>query len=283
MRRKGSGQNLIEVLIILGLVSVAAIFALTIFGGEINTMFSKSHDNVKGFDPFNTKGTVAAAPAPTPPAVPATPASPASVVTYGSYDVNLYPDGSASFVVEGQDVMLPAALVNLQDTVFETTGAASLQKLVPEIAYMVESNKAAYPSSNVPINIMYGDGQRIDAGYSSTYEGTAVANAVVIQVGNDIVILQNDQNCTTSSYNGCSYEGQYKIEGTLGPGNYFSGYVSTDGVPYSPHGNISGTIDQSGGGFEINNANFQLESSAAYGTTTYYWDLDFNTGNNFSV
>jgi Flp pilus assembly pilin Flp len=186
MRREGSGQNLIEVLIILGLVSVAAIFALTIFGGEINTMFSKSHDNVKDFDPFNAKDTVASVPSP--------PASvPVSSETIHGYSVDFYSDGSASFNVSGQDVYLDNEIIDKMDVVMETTGASSVERLIKEIGYMIEEHKTEYEPNNVPVEVIYGSGDRVM--FEEAFLGEAVVNSVAITVGDHMVILQNDQEC----------------------------------------------------------------------------------------
>ena len=53
MRNKG--QNLMEFLIILGLVVLAGLLTLTLFGNNIKEMFSKSHKEYNKFEPFGNK------------------------------------------------------------------------------------------------------------------------------------------------------------------------------------------------------------------------------------
>jgi Flp pilus assembly pilin Flp len=52
MNRRSKGSSLIENGILLGLVTIASIGIWTTFGGTINTMFTKSSQQIHGFQPF---------------------------------------------------------------------------------------------------------------------------------------------------------------------------------------------------------------------------------------
>jgi len=196
-------------LLIVALVAIAGIFALSMLGGNINEMFTKSVDKQASFDPFNVKGEVASSETETVTVV--------SSEVIDGYPVDKNSDGSITLTVGSQAVNITAELLDLNDTVFETTGSSG-DTLISTIAYMIEQNEAEYPDG-VPIEISFGEGIRYDNTFPPvSYEGNATANTVAVTAGDNVVLYQKDQTCSGD----CSFIGVYRIEGTIGAGNSFN-------------------------------------------------------------
>ncbi|MEW5819703.1 MAG: hypothetical protein AB1782_05885 [Cyanobacteriota bacterium] len=53
LKNKYSGQNLIEMIIILAIVVIGSVLILTIFGSNVNKLFSKSNEETKKYKPFD--------------------------------------------------------------------------------------------------------------------------------------------------------------------------------------------------------------------------------------
>lgn len=264
---RDQGQNLIEFLLILSLVVIGGILAFTLLGGNVDTLFSK----INNVDPFNTNSqtnqqeeTNNSIPPPNPVV---------STETIAGYPVDIHEDGSASFKVGTQPVSIPKSALDLQNTVFQTTGSSGMTDLVKEVAYMIQSNSSTYPEGNVPVTISYGTGYRSWVEGSSTYTGVAEVNTTFIKVGSDMVIIQQDQKCTGT----CSYTGRYRIEGHIAIDNTFDGTVTSNVNTYgSTHGTFTATIDQSSG-LKVSNSKYNHYDN--YYTTTpasYNWNIDFS-------
>src|SRR3989339_340762 len=119
------GQNLVEFLIILVVVSIAGIFGLTMLGGNVFAMFSDSAEKQKNFDPFNVKNEVANASSPTEGGTEGDPSSEiVGIEDIDGYSVDRHADGSLSLTVGTQTVNISAEALELNDAVFTTTGAS---------------------------------------------------------------------------------------------------------------------------------------------------------------
>lgn len=274
--RRVQGQNLIEFLIIVAVVAVGGIFALTMLGGNINEMFAKSTEKQANFDPFDAKNQTTEESTSTTPSSSTNPTEPEPEYTVVSsevvdgYNVDRNSDGSVSLSVGSQTVNISAEMLELNDTVFETSGASG-GTLISAIAYMIEQNESEYPESEVPVQISYGQGVRDSFGHNvidATYEGSASANTVAVSVGDNVVIYQKDQSCEGS----CSYSGIYRIEGTIAPNKSFStNKVTTtiNGVDHTGTYSADTTTDASGA--TSFNGIFNFDTGVQYN-----WNIDFD-------
>ncbi|MGD9580709.1 MAG: Flp family type IVb pilin [Vampirovibrionia bacterium] len=262
---KSKGQNLIEFVIIIALVVIGGIFALTMLGGNVHEMFSKSVDKTSKFDPFGAAETAGSAADPaTTTSEPATSTEPstttvASTLNIDGVNVNINADGSADFVIEGQTVSLSSDIMNSLDQVSMSTGSHGGEittEVVKAIAKLIEEHKDEYPDGDVPINMAFGAGTREQTDYADstggTYKGAASvsSNSITLSIGSDITIIQKDQ----------SYEGMTTtdgaisvIEGSLadiyGDGNtYYRGKITSsisgmNGETFTSAGPISSTSE----------------------------------------
>lgn len=268
------GQNLVEFLIILVVVSIAGIFGLTMLGGNVFAMFSDSAEKQKNFDPFNVKNEVANA-------------SPSTGGEYeGShsseivgtedvdgYSVDRHADGSISLTVGSQTVNVSADALYLNDAVFTTTGASG-GTLIGTIAYLIEQNAEEYPEG-VPLELFFGTGERTWNEGDATYTSNAMANSVTVRVGNQIVVFQNDQE----KLGAAGVAGVFRLEGQVSPGNVFSGNL-TGNIDTGYWGNGSFSADYVGslsatGGMVMDG---DLDNCTVDGTPydwTYDWNFDF--------
>jgi hypothetical protein len=200
---KSYGQNLMELLIILGLVSIVSVAALTLLGSNIGQMIGKSEKSVENFDPFDsgyksgeTEAEEVSLLSPDPLVVtpPLDPGTPVGSQTVGSYDVTIYDDGSAAFKVGSQDVYLPKDILDLQEVVMTTTGSSGFEDIVSDIAYLIEEHQAEYPGGDVPVQITYGMGKRTF--FEEILSGEASVNTISMSVGDHVILVQQDQGCS---------------------------------------------------------------------------------------
>lgn len=201
----------------------------------------------------------------------------------GGQVVTVNDDGSLSFTVQGQNVNLSPQMIDLTNSVFETVGSSGMPDLIKEIAYMIEAHKDEYPNTEVPVEISFGTGTRTGVTETSTYQGKAIVNTTAVKVGKDLVVIQKDQSCTFTSANGsnCSYTGQYRIEGSIGTKNLFTGNVtSSSSVTGSPYGEYKATVDSTNGlnfKTDINNDIYYNQHYTNSTTTNWYdWNINFN-------
>jgi hypothetical protein len=253
---KNLGQNITEIAIIIALVSIAAIFGLTMLGGNLTSLVGSSKGKVENFDPFAVRDSGG------------TPAPIIKTDPIGGYDVNEHADGAYTFKVGDQTVTIQPETLESYNTVLQTTGASGLEDLVREMAYVVSQYQAAHPGEQAPLTITFGDSSRTKG--TADYTGTASVNATTIMAGDQFVILEYDQTCVGSACNP-SLVGKYRIEGTVDTsGNNFNGQVqfnsSNTATTFTDMGDISGSYD---GTTFVGNA-------GAFGGT-YNWSLDFNS------
>jgi Flp pilus assembly pilin Flp len=199
------GQNLVELAIILGLITVVAILALTILGNNIKELYTKSFENASAYKPFEwdpqTKrmsGYISSNPRVI--TMPESPGQVASVSNIEGYDVTIYDDGAAAFNVAGQNVYLTKDIIEKNTVLIEGIGADGLENLVKEIAYMIQVHKDEYPNGDVPVEAVYGIGDRFQV--TDNYTGTASINSLAIAVKDHVVFIQNDQGCVETNRTG---------------------------------------------------------------------------------
>lgn len=241
---KTKGQNLIEFLIIIGIISVGAILVLTVLGGNVTGLFSTSNEKVKEYKPFGA-GTASN---------PDSPPMPSGPITVDGVDVNFNPDGSASFNVNGRDITLTSdVMANLND-VFSTSGADGLTDYV--MAAIKDIANATDPADG-PVEISFGEGTRTDKNNVNYWKGdTSSYNIVAIKAGDKITVIQNDKESSAAT----GEMGVYQIEGTMT--NYDGG---------------TGTYSFVSSGITRLDA-----PSNPYSTFNYKADVDLSTGIEFS-
>ncbi|MEW5819180.1 MAG: hypothetical protein AB1782_03230 [Cyanobacteriota bacterium] len=205
--------------------------------------------------------------------------SPQTINANGT-EVTINADGSASFKVSGQGISLSREILELQDIAMETSGSAGSVDLVTEIAYMIEKYKDEYPQ-DVPVDIFFGNGVRLDMNSTSVYTGLAEVNNVAVKVGDHIVVLNNDQTCNNTA---CNYQGNYRLEGDIDTNNNFQANVTSNlkNSADTVTGNYTATVDLSNG--LIFTGASKLLSSTDNTTADYNWDLNFtDTSKQFSI
>lgn len=201
------------------------------------------------------------------------------------YNVIQNTDGSISFTVGTQNVSLPTGVVQLQDTVMQTTGSAGATELIQDIANMINTYKSEF-GGTVPLKISFGSGKRNDLmGNNSSYSGSAAANITTISAGKHVIINQKDQSCTADpGTNSCNYSGVYKISGTMNSSGQLSNasvsVVANDKTNYS--GTFSGTVSLTNG-LKVTNGNFTLDANPNP-SVDYTWNIDCtNSANQFNI
>lgn len=222
-KNKFGGQEATEFVLISILVFFSALMVVFIFGGKLANFFGAQSSAVKASQgssnainssssqkynntvdsyngpttsPSQTTGGTAGAMA-------------GSTQNIAGYQVTENSDGSLSFSVQGQTVNIPADVKQLAETVSKTTGSSAYKDLVEAIAYMINTHKADYPASSVPIQLKFGEGTHLSP-YGSLYTGQSSENIIsVMGPDNHAVLLQNDHEC---SGGGCNYQGNYRIE-----------------------------------------------------------------------
>lgn len=229
MKRKNNrlemGQNLIEFTLIIGLVAVCGIFALTILGNNTNTVYQGATASIADYSPFKYQSSSPANPF----SLSGVNTSPVtSAENIGGQTVNLHQDGGMSFQVGAQTVNLSKEVIEKNNQMFQTTSATGMNDLVQEIASIINENKALYPDQEVPVSVSFGNGERIPTLDDwSSYKGETSVNTALVNVGNNFVILQNDQICVSpETDNTCGMKGVYRIEGSIKENSKFEGTVS---------------------------------------------------------
>lgn len=273
---QNKGQNLVEFLIILALIGLAGIMVLTVLGGNISAMLGFSKKQVAEFQPFD-RGTAGTATAPTDPKT-----LPADIIdskTVGAYQVDYLADGSASVEVNGQRVTIPASVLDLQNTVLETSGSAGADMLMEQVAYMIDEYKKANPSSDAPLEITFGTGSRKQ--FEEFYDGTASVNTAVLTVDNHVIIIQKDQGCTEGAGGVCDSpeidlrSGTYIIEGDIVGNQFVSSKITNQGSTNTIN-SFEGTIENGvlKGVYDLKTASNDPGCPDCTGIET--WDIDFS-------
>lgn len=183
------GQSLVEFIIIIAVVVLAGILVLTLFGSNINQMFTKTSQKVDTYKPFG-QGVTPSSPSSS--SSPSTAPTPASTLNVNGVDVAINTDGSATFTHNGQDVALSAATLNDMSTVIDTAGSDGKEILIAMIQDMIDEHKAEYAPADVPIQILSGNGARTKDGGDGIAYGDAGINLVTIKVGDNYKVFQND-------------------------------------------------------------------------------------------
>lgn len=275
---KSKGQSLVEFVIIVAVVVLGGIMVLTLLGGNINQMFTSSVNKTADFKPFGDGSSVLANNTTTPSNSPNTNTSPTtttpSTTTINGVDVDIKPDGSASFTIGTQNVEIPSAAMDGLSDVFMSTGSSGDQlttEVMQAISKLINDHKDEYPGTDVPINMVFGDGVRDQSDYNTTsggnYSGAATSNSnfLTLSVGDHLIFIQKDQTYGGEAIgNGDIHvidgtikdiygNGQKQFEGTISSSMldldgqiYRSDPVSNN--PSSINGSIPGDIQANSGG-----------------------------------
>lgn len=265
------GQEAIEFILITALVFFGAFFSVMIFGDKLAVFFGNNSQVNKVVS--NTPAVVSSSNSPRYEADFETKVEEEVInKAVGNYDLQFNEQGDVMFEAAGQDVMLTADVVESLNTVFETSGANGLGEILEDISYIIEKHKADYPDADVPFDIVFGSGKRQSDTGQTVYEGEATVNTIAIRAGNDLVVFQKDQKCSTSLYtNGCSFQGQYRIEGSIDENNQFSGTVTSnldaigDGIYQA---NFTGST--------FTNGKYNFYSPEHHDNFYTNWDFNFN-------
>lgn len=235
------GQSLVEFAIILGLVVLVAVMALTLLGGNINSMFASSKTKYEGFKPYGEKVSI----------VETSGIRGESSESEGGTDkqtgIKSLKEGTttignteitfdktsrtASFSVGGQNIQLSSDVLSNLDTVFETSGSSGLNTYIVEaINDIINENKSKYPGQDVPVEISFGNSIRNVAAVGNNsgaqYKGNTAINQVSISAGNNIIVIVNDQNCVPVNAFNQSYQGVYRIDGSSNLVDKYNGNFS---------------------------------------------------------
>jgi Flp pilus assembly pilin Flp len=212
------GQNIIEFIIIIALIAIAGIVVYMILGQNIHSIFEGSTKKTSEYKPFKWESSGSSSfntPIPT-----------GITENINGINVSLNKDGSKTFEIAGQTVNLTKELADFSKS-FEVAGSSN-DILITEIAYMINKYKDEYPDSDVPVEVWTGKSSRTDKDikYYGYADGIVETNneyidnpSIVIKIGDHLMILQNEINCTKNG-NVCKdkesqKQGQFKIEGDL--------------------------------------------------------------------
>lgn len=216
-KRENLGQETMEFAVLSCLVVIVLIGTIIVFGDKLRNFFINSQ--VHRMASSNSQVLASNSDMRYKPNT-----STATISNISGYSVVTNDDGSMSFNVNNQKVDIPSAAVNLQNAVAQGTASSGTETLVKELAYMIKKYASQYPDE-VPIQLSYGDANKssaipIKGLMDTTYEKTGAANATLIKVGNNFVIIQSDQACSSSNTNkstGCtaSKENLYRMEGSI--------------------------------------------------------------------
>lgn len=278
-KNKIRGQEAVEFVLIAVLVFLAALFTIFLFGQKISNFFTtdsavtqtsklnpnliSSSNNQNYIPDYQTK----ADPSVNDPGyvAPNTTSNTTSSVdpTQTASDIKLNSDGSVSLTVNGQNVNLTASVMSNLNTVFETVGSSGATTEVQKaIQKLIEQHKAEYPNSDVPVEMVFGKGDRSDTTNVSTngnYSGAISGmNEVTLMVGTHAIVIQKDQ----------TLEGQpitngaiHTVEGNIS-GATFSGTLDGGFTPLTGTANGGYPNSLSGAGIMWN---FNYDSSTATG------------------
>jgi Flp pilus assembly pilin Flp len=257
MFRTKKGQNIIEFIIILALIAVAGIAVFSLLGNNIQEMFSKSKMKTEAYKPFEFGPPVSqnvSSPI-------SNPSDPVNKLEQGTYNINgldvtVADDGTTSFNVAGQDVVLSANIMSKVETVMESTGSAGTEMIVAMVQKMIEDHKDEY-SGDVPMEMMFGKGVRTET--DSYAYGSADINLVTLKVGDDFIIFQKDQEHMIPGQGGMT-PGDYYIQGKVGDSK---GIISLDRpdnkytIPDYPYGleHMNTTTDKNGNFYIVGDNN----------------------------
>ena len=260
------GQEAVEFVLIAVLVFFGALFVILLFGNKIASFFEtessvtktaasavsaiSAADNMKFKPDYVTE-------------------SGTQSVEGQGYSYILNPDGSASINVDGSTVNISTDILELSNTVLETSGAGGTQDLIKEIAYVIQQAKTLDPNTTGNVEIMFGSGTRSTQDGTSSYTGAAEINTNVIKSGSSVAVIQKDQSCTGD----CTYSGQYTIEGTVNDNGKFSGTASGVNVTGNPEGSFMGDIDFSNG-VNISNGEYNHFDDLTSGNVNYDWVIN---------
>jgi Flp pilus assembly pilin Flp len=253
---KNKGQNILEFVIILALISVSGILVLILLGDNIKSIFQQSHTGYKAYKPFKwddksssitppSQNTVIAS-NPNPVITRSTDPAGLSTQTINGIDVNFDQNGSAAFTIAGQNVNISASMINSLNNVFETNGTSGLtEDIIAAIQKLITDHQAEYPGSDVPVQIAFGNGERQENN-GATFEGNVTVNTVTLAVGNHAIVIQSDHTCTSPDPNViCDPKNVHKIEikgstgtvysnqSTLNENNVSNITYNDDGLPVS--------------------------------------------------
>lgn len=284
MTRNYRGQEAIEFILITSLVFFGALFTVFIFGNKIAALFGDKSSVIATSNlgsSIITSDKAIKYPPDYIKEVDEEPLIAASKEQIGSHEVYMADNGSAYFSIGKQSVTLSSDIVNLQNTMMQTSGSSGLETIVDEIAYMIETHKDEF-NGDVPVEISYGVGNRWSD--DAHFKGTAEVNTVSVKVGNHVVVLQNDQTCKYAeggvAKGACcttheNATGLYRLEGNINNGQY-TAKVTSDSIS-KVSGNYTADVDTSNG-FNLNNATFNAGSIANYSKyqTTFHWDINFD-------
>jgi Flp pilus assembly pilin Flp len=220
---KEKGQNLVEFGVIFALVVIAGILSLTLLGDNVRSMFGLSTEEYKNFKPF---GDVASSPS-DPGSLPGeTPGGedpyviPTDPVIPGSGEITQNPDGSVNLTIGGQDIMLSSSQIDKLNTVFDTTGSNGMtDTVIAAIEKLIAAHKDEYPGQDVPIEMVFGKGDRYESEdpLSKNYGGDATGiHSIALSVGNHVIVIQKDKTSDQGSIIDNNYIHTLEITGTTG-------------------------------------------------------------------
>lgn len=283
--KKHRGQEAVEFVLLSVLVFFGTLFAVLTFGDKIASFFTQDSAVAKSAQASSSAILSNAAENYAPDyetkAAPETPPNPVDLSdpSIAIYNPTQNADGSVSFQVGSQVLNLPSKVLELQNTVTQSTGSSGTTDLIKGIASMIEKYKSDYPLTDVPVVLSFGSGTRIATADGDTYSGNASVNATTVKIGDHLFIYQKDQTYTGTDANSLGYYSMVLNKQT--DGSYtgaVSGYSQTHSetlggtVTVSPS-NITATDNT----VTINNGFYDC-SNSGYDAN---WNFSFNDPANF--
>lgn len=281
--RNKLGQEAIEFVLITTLVFFSALAVVLIFGNKLAGFFNgessasklaNSKVNVisaQGGSKYNTN----------------IEALPDVKIKIGDEVVSKGFDGSITFQVNGKSFKINKNLQkDLNAAVYDGSGAVDLvggyggtQELMAAVKYMINKYD---PDASEPVEIFTGTQARTHTGtqgandsffgsiwgsifggnddeqLTQSYSGIAATNninSIAIKLGDAVLIINQDQNCSTDAKD---FFGKYKMEGLIGADDSFNSAVT--GSKAQSGANYSTTISKTdSGGLLFNSGNFDFK------------------------
>lgn len=241
MGRKLRGQEVLEFALISGLVFLAALGTIFLFGGKVANFFVK-----------NSVTATASNPAPTNGLKDYTDNATLANVPGGNSGGN---SGGQTVNIEGRAFHFPQEVIDTINGTLGSTGSQGFQDVIDELTKLLQEN----PDAKVEIKVNKGinSTSNINAqAYGGDNSGVAVSNkSILIKADNKVVMLDKQVGCSPSGSAACSAYGtdRYnRIEGTIN-NNVFSGTVTEKTGSRYVNSIYTASVDASDNGIAFKN------------------------------
>lgn len=276
VKRKFSGQEAIEFILITTLVFFSALIVVVMFGGKLASFFDQG-SSVNSAAKTKVALINSSTPVKYDTEIEAVPDYSNKKVSYAGIEFIEKKDGSLIGELNGEKFIVTKQLQEKFSAAMESLGTNGIEEFISTIKQMAE--KFSVPVSD--IEVMVGDASKTAVGkqckkkffggkdckdVSEVIKGKAnINNVIVLKYQNNILIKQKDQQCTSL----CSFQGKFQLEGVLDASNKFVSNITGD-FTGTYQSNITLTDNQ----LTFNSGSYNLNASNGKGPSgggTLWW------------